>query len=815
MSLRLGNIETFPFLDPPRTTAIADGYKTLFEIGAIDDQKHLLPLGWKLSTLPVDPRIGRMILAAEENGVLNEMLIIASALEIQDPRERPQEFQSKADTAHEKFLDKQSDFLAYLKLWDFFQNVKDQTSRNGLRKSCQQNFLSFNRMKEWSDIHLQLIQYVHNAKMKIGQRQTEITKLYEPLHKSILAGNLSGIAQYSNRFEYTVAGGGKFVLWPGSGTQKYQQQRQNNNNNNKNSNNKNNKKETEESTGLPHWIIAVERLETARRYLRTVAQINVDWIEPLAKHLINRVYLEPYWDCETGYVHAFEKVSLFGIVIIPKRRINYGTINPEAARDIFIQSALIEGEIDTNLEFFVHNQKILDEARKLQDKLRHPDIVKPESARCQFYQERIPDEVYDKRSLEKFAKQSSTEHWKMTLADLCTETIDVSAFPDQLESFGIEYRYAPGEQHDGLTLIVPKKELRKLESTQLGWLVPGLIEQKITALLKSLPKDIRRQIVPIPDTVKELATKIQFGQGDLEDQICKEVTRLIGRLVVPSDFKIEQIPLELRMNIRVLDEDGETIGESRDFHVLRKEFAVPLQEQEKTPQYEQLFYTAHKREIRTQIQWLPNADKLKIYAQALPQFDLYEDLGQLIAARALQLEELPISNQEEFEYRNVSAKQQISIAVQEITKLIVPLLESFHLARLAIEQNKTNRTEIAWQDAKEHLKRLTEPDFLIRIPWRILCEFPRYFKAIPFRFEKLRNGGDVFDRQATSELQKYWEQYTERLELHKAAGITDPELTTFRWMLEEYRVSLFAQRLGTSIKISPQRLNKQFEKVRR
>jgi ATP-dependent helicase HrpA len=222
-ALKLGSIEKFPFLDPPRTSAISDGYKTLYEIGAIDEQKILTPIGWKLSKFPVDPRIGRMILAAEENGVLNEMLIIASVLEIQDPRERPPEFQHQADTAHEKFLDERSDFLSYLKLWDFYQNVKEQTSRNGLRKACLQNFLSFNRMKEWSDIHIQLMQYVRDVPMKIGQRQPDFAKLYEPLHQSILAGNLSGIAQRNNHFEYTICDGGKFVLWPGSGVQKLSQ----------------------------------------------------------------------------------------------------------------------------------------------------------------------------------------------------------------------------------------------------------------------------------------------------------------------------------------------------------------------------------------------------------------------------------------------------------------------------------------------------------------------------------------------------------------------------------------------------------------
>jgi ATP-dependent helicase HrpA len=786
MSLRLGNIEKFPFLDPPRISAITDGYKTLFEIGAIDDKKNLTPIGWKLSKLPVDPRIGRMILAAEENGVLNEMLIIASVLEIQDPRERPQEFQAKADTAHEKFLDERSDFLGYLKLWDFFQNLKEQTSRSGLRKACLQNFLSFNRMKEWSDIHIQLLQVIHDAKMKAGQRQTDVTKIYDPLHKSILAGNLSGIAQRDHRFEYTICGGGKFVLWPGSGVQKKRKT---------NREPLTNVRSSDSDNGLPHWIVAGERLETTRRYLRTVAQINADWIEPLAKHLINRVYLEPHWNPDTGYVHAYEKVSLLGIVIVPKRRINYGPIDPKAARDIFIQSALIEGDFDCQLDFFVHNQKILDEARKLQDKLRHPDIVKPESARYRFYQERLPDEIYDKRSLEKFAKHSSTKNLLMTLADLCTETADVSAFPDKVASFDIEYNYVPGELHDGLTVIVPQEKLRQLEPAHLGWLVPGLIEQKITALLKSLPKDYRRQIVPIPDTAKELVTKIDFGQGDLEDRICKEVSRLIGRLVVPADFNIEQLPPELRMNVRILGESGEPLGEGRDFLALRKEFAPMIKEAEKPPREEELFYQANKREIKTQIQYLPNADKLKVYSQPLPEFNFYDDVGLLIAARAVQCGGIPP-------------------AIQEVTKLIAPLFESFHQARLAIEQNKKlfNPSVL---DAGETLKRLTVPGFLLETPWTILKEFPRYFKAIPLRFEKLRSGGEAFDRQVTAELQGYWNQYTERWELHQAAGIVDPELDTFRWMLEEYRVSLFAQRLGTAMKVSPQRLGKQFEKVRR
>ena len=452
----------------------------------------------------------------------------------------------------------------------------------------------------------------------------DFDKLYAPLHRSILTGNLSGIAQRDNRFEYNVGGGGKFVLWPGSGLQK------------KNVSKKKEARTDTEKSGLPHWIVAAERLETSRKYLRTAAQIDASWIEPLAKHLIQRVYLEPHWNSETGYVHAFEKVSLFGIVLVPKRRINFGPIDPKISRDIFIQSALVEGELNTQLDFFVHNQSVLDEARKMQDKIRQHDMIKPESIRYQFYQERIPDEVFDKRSLEKYAKNHSTQDWFMTLADLCEKHADVSAFPDKLQTFDIEYRYAPGETNDGLTLVVPQDNIQHLEPARVGWLVPGLIAQKISALLKSLPKEIRRQIVPIPDTVKEMMSKIRFGEGDLEGQVCKEVTRLVGRIIVPTDFNTAQLPPELRMSIRVLDSGGKVLGESKDFLSLRKELAPEETVVTKQRRAEKEFYETHKREITTHIRYLPNVDKLRLYAKTFPNFDFDEEVGMLIAARALE-----------------------------------------------------------------------------------------------------------------------------------------------------------------------------------
>ena len=619
-------------------------------------------------------------------------------------------------------------------------------------------------------------------------QKRDFDKLYAPLHRSILTGNLSGIAQRDNRFEYNVGGGGKFVLWPGCGLQK------------KNISRPKEVRTDTKKSGLPHWIVASERLETSRKYLRTAAQIDVNWIEPLAQHLIQRIYLEPHWDGETGYVHAFEKVSLFGIILVPKRRINYGAIDPKTSRDIFIQSALVEGDLDTDLDFFVHNQSLLNEAVKMQDKVRQPDMIKPESARYQFYQERIPDEVFDKRSLEKYAKAQPTEHWFMTFDDLCTVSADVSAFPDKLQTFDIKYRYAPGETDDGLTLLVPQEDIRQLEPARLGWLVPGLIAQKITALLKSLPKEIRRQIVPIPDTVKEMMGKIQFGEGDLYGQVCKEVTRLVGRIVVPTDFNTEQLPPELRMSIRVLDSEGTILGESKDFLTLRKELAPVETAAVELRKPVREFYAAHKREIKMQIQYLPGADKLKLYARTLPGFDFQEEVGLLIAARVRETAAV------------LPETSKIIVATQDVTKVIIPLLETYHQAKLTIERNKPHTA--AWE-AEEHLQCLTLPDFLTTTNWNYLREYPRYFRAVPMRFEKLHSGGEVADRQGAEELKKYWQRYLERRELHELAGIVDSELEVFRWMIEDYRVSLFAQRLGTSIKVSPQRLDKQFEKVRR
>ncbi|MCL2116833.1 MAG: ATP-dependent RNA helicase HrpA [Planctomycetaceae bacterium] len=892
-SLQLGAVEKFPFIDPPRSAAITDGYKTLFEIGAIDNEKNLTSIGRQLAQLPVDPRIGRMILAANENGALREMLIIAAALEIQDPRERPHELQEKADAAHQKFLDPQSDFLAYLKMWEFYHNLKDKISQNQLRKARAQNFLSYNRMREWSDIHLQLKRLlgetsgfrlqneVSNDKPEVRSPKSEA--LYDNLHCAILTGMLSGIAQRDQKYEYNVTGGGKFFLWPGSGVAK----RVASGEGLVASDCQNVTGRSPLATRHLNWIVATERVETTRKYLRTVARIETDWVEPLAGHLINKSYNEPHWSPETGYVNAYEKVSLFGLTLVPRRRVNYGTVNPQEAREIFINCALVDGELDTKVEFFRHNQAIREEAIALQAKLRRHDFLLGTRAIYDFYQSRIPDTVYDRPTLERWHKtldNNGRRNLLMTLGDVAREEIDeatAAQFPDALATLHgtearIEYTFKPGEADDGLTVIVPIESLREVEPSRLGWLVPGLLEQKVEAMLRALPKTLRRPLVPIPDTTKAIVSQLRFGEGSIEETVARHVSRLAGERVTIADFAGERLPSELVMNIRVVGSDGKPIAEGRQLETLRKELGVqaaasvaaiddPTWSRDKVTTWDfgdfpetlevrrgnmaitayptlvdhrdsislrladspdksrrqsrhgllRLFQLANRKELNTQAQWLPGFDKLKVYAQGLPEFELKRDIADLLAARALELDTQSLPRSEgAYNARVQQGKTRIGLAVQDVTRVMTPLLENFQAVRLLVEQHKNSRYQTTLTDVKAQVNRLFPPGFLTETNWQWLKEYPRYLKAITQRFDKLKSGGERHDSESTAILNEWWLRYEDRLALHETMGIMDPELETLRWMLEEYRVSLFAQKLGTSVKVSETRLEKQFEKTR-
>ncbi len=506
-NLGLGDPEAFPFIDPPDRRYISDGFRLLQELGAIDEKRALTALGKNLSHLPLDPKIGRMILAAEENNSLAEVLIIASALSVQDPRERPTDRQQQADEKHAALRDEKSDFVSLLTLWQRSREQQKQLSKNQWRKYCRQNFLSFMRMKDWVETHQQLRVQVKNMGLRINVNAAN----YEQIHCALLSGLLSQVGTRDEPEEkpqqqkkntgqaapgkrkkisrYLGARNTEFFLFPGSGLAKKS----------------------------PRWVMSAELVQTSRLFARQNASVEPEWIESAAHHLLKREYSEPYWDKRRGRVSAFETVRLYGLVLHARRRINFSTIDPQQARRIFIREALVHGEYHTQATFFAHNQKILAKAKELEDQFRSSGIVVDDEQLFQFFDEKIPETICSHASFEKWRKKAEREN--QNLLRLSKEDVLVASthnnkcdYPAELEVGGItlplSYCFNPGGNDDGVTVTVPLGALNQLNEAVFEWLVPGLLAEKITALLKSLPKTIRKQLVPVPDTAETIGKEL-------------------------------------------------------------------------------------------------------------------------------------------------------------------------------------------------------------------------------------------------------------------------------------------------------------------
>ena len=852
-ALKLGNVESFPFLEPPKSYAVRDGYNTLFELGAMDDRRQLTELGRRLGRIPVDPRIGRMILAAGEENCLSEVLIIASALEVRDPRDRPLEKQQQADQRHAQFAHQESDFLGYLNMWDFFHQLKDKLSRSQLRKACRQNFLSYNRMREWLDVHRQLLQLVAEAGLKRTARRDE----YASIHRAILTGLLSNLAFRTEAYEYTVAGGGKAHLWPGSSL----------------------------FSKKPTWVIAAELVETSRRYLRTCARIDPGWIEPIAEHLVKRTYSEPHWQRSTSSAAAYEKVSLFGLTVVPRRRVQYGPINPKHARELLIQHGLVEGDLDTEADFLIHNQELLEEMEQLQAKLRRHDLLLGEWSQYEFYDRLLPDDVWDGPRLAKWRQKVQRENPRllyMSASDLISEPTDGSIpaeFPDAIplgeNELPLDYRFEPGAEQDGVTVTVPLETLNQLDRGQLGWLVPGLLERKVVALIKSLPKPIRRRLVPAPDTARKVVGELRFGDGNLLAALAAVLGRIAGEQVPVEAFDEDKLPDDLKMCVRVVNAEGETLAEGRELDTIRRQLAAEasasfsalddtqwrrdgilswdfgeLPEQidvasgsvslkafpmlvdeadsvslrlADSPEraarqtrcaLRRLFILSRKRELESQVSWLPDLQQMLLYAASIENCNLQRQLVQLIAERAFMADGPLPQTEDQFHQQAKEGRRRIAPAVQEVANLVGPLFEAYHKARLAAERITASTCQYVATDARSQLDQLTGPDFLTNTPWEWLRHYRRYFRAIELRLDKLSGGSLSRDRKNWELLEIHLDAYRQKASQHEQMSVYDPELVRFRWMLEEYRVSLFAQELGTSIPVSAKRLDRQWEQVR-
>ncbi len=953
-SLNLGAIEDFPFLEPPKPTAIRDGYKTLFELEAVNERNELTELGRKLARLPVDPRIARLIVAGHDEGCLNDILIIAAALEAQDPRDRPLDKQQAADEKHKPFQHPDSDFLSLLKLWDFFHHLKDTLSNSQVRKACLQNFLNFNRLREWADVHRQLVELANENGLKSGPRRWEDEAPAEPvrdatprpnrgsvgaspsrnegataIHRALLTGFLASIAnRESESIEYTAAGGMKGVVWPGSGT----------------------------FGSKPKWIVAAELIETSKRYLRTVARIDPAWIETLAEHLVMRTHSEPHWDRSAGSAMAFERVSLFGLTIVPRRKVRLGRIDAVTSRRLLIQHGLVERDFDCTAPFFVHNSKLIDELEVLRVKSRRADFLKGEDALLEFYEQRIPQDVVDGPSLLKWCKApipsplpseeggrrpgEGSEQPKHSQSDsairnlsarstsntvriphpsplpkgegTCERTLFLSRedllnperatatsedFPETLRlkhiQVPLEYKLEPGEADDGITITVPQEGLNQLDSQRLGWLVPGLLEEKVVALIKSLPKELRRLFVPVPETAKSVLKQIKFSEGDVTAAVAAVLSKLSGQRIDSSEMREDDLPPHLRISVKVLGANGKTLGVSRDLDQLRGQLgakasasfsaidhsqwnrdgltdwdfdvlpptvdlehgglklkgypslvdrgdsvALRLADSAERAAFDthlglrRLFVIAAAKELKKQVQHLPELGKWTLLTAMLPDKSrLPQQLVELIAERAFfgSRTDNPIrpeaanvgtdrivrpTTKSQFQDRIRAAKLAIPFAVQEVIELLGPLLAAYTEARRAIAGCRLPFAQTAVADCRDQLARLTESGFLTTTQWEWLQQFPRYFQGIALRLKKLIATGQARDQRAMTDIESRSRKLLERLDTAKQAGRHEPELATCRWMLEELRVSLFAQELRTAIPISPQRWDKQWELLR-
>ncbi|MEQ9453522.1 MAG: ATP-dependent RNA helicase HrpA [Phycisphaeraceae bacterium] len=854
MGLGLGTLERLPLLEQPRPTRINDGRKTLYELGAIDNNGKLSRIGQQLARMPVDPRVGRMVLAADRENALSEVLIIAAALEVGDPRDRPAEQTTQADAAHDRFADERSDFMAYLELWDFYHDLKDKLSRNQLRKACAQNFLSPTRMHEWTEIHRQLREVALAGGLKPQPRKDD----FDAIHRSLLTGLLSGLAYLKDEREYIGAGNQKLVLWPGSGLAKRK----------------------------PKWIVAAELVETTRRFARTVAQVDPNWIEPLAEHLIKRSYREPLWDRAAGSVMADERVSLFGLPVIPKRRVRYGRIDPQASRKIFIHQALVAGDVDLIDKAFQANRELVGQIEVLEAKARKRGLLAESHAIYDYYDKTLPAGVFDVVTLRQWLKQERQRNpnaMRMSRKDALKEDADwvtPEAFPDTIR-FGrldlpLVYRLEPGDQRDGVTVEVPRETVGQLDAHRINWLVPGLLPEKIESLIRLLPKEARRRLVPAPEIARKAASLLTFGHGGFREALARTLTDLAQAPVEANWINTTRVEPHLRMAIEVFDAQGKSLMVSRDLSEVRRRFGLDL-DSEVIPD-DQASPWPRVGITRWDFDDLPESIEVKRGGLTLRAFPVLRDERQTVSLRlmqdpdqahaemmrglirliSLQIESglrhrlrhdlrmdklrldfatlgdsrtlesqlidriieraylddgIPIRRRSAYESRLDRGWNRLEPVTDDILTRTQAILTHWQKACLAADRVQ-RREPSAAADLNGQIGYLIQPAFLIRTPWPWLAQFPRYLRAAELRVEKIERGEAGRDRQQMKRLAFWWNRYAKRATEHRAASLHDDQLDHLRWMLEEYRVSLFAQELGTAVAISDRKLEDQWARVK-
>jgi ATP-dependent helicase HrpA len=852
-ALGLGRPEEFPFVDPPDSRQINDGFRLLFELGAVDEPRRITDLGRQLAKLPVDPRLGRMLLAAQKEGCLREALIVVAALAIQDPRERPLEKQQAADEKHRRFRDEHSDFLALLKLWEYYHEQARQLSRNQLRNLCQADFLSFVRMREWHDLHQELLGRV----TEMGMRLNEEAAPCDSLHRALLTGLLGHLGLKQEENVYLGARGRNFYLFPGSGLFKKR----------------------------PRWVVAAELVETSRLYARTVARIEPEWVEGLAGPLLKRSYAEPHWEKRSARVTAIERVTLYGLPIVVNRRVDYGPLDPALARAIFIRQALVEGDFHSKAPFFEHNRQLLAELEELEVRARR-DLTADEEALYRFYDERIPEGIYSGPAFETWRKQVERDHPRLLFLDRAALLAEAGPaaegeqFPDHLDLDGLQlpltYRFTPGADDDGVTVTVPLAAVNQVDPKRLDWLVPGLRPERMAALLKSLPKALRRHFVPVPNYVQALLAGLEPGGQSLTEAMTERLQRMTGVSIPDEAWNFEAVPPHLRMRFQVVNADGNVLAVGRDWAALQAQlrgearagFAAlptPEFERERVRDWdfgalpEAVSFVRNGIQLRGYPALLAQADgtlalrlldspagaeaatraglrrligwrlgpTFKALARDLPQFQqmtlhsiglgtqerLREDVLDAILDRAFLADGPLPRDRAAFDALLERGRTRLPAATREVCETADAILAAYHEVRRALLDESPVWAE-ALADIREQLTKLVYPGFLSQTPAEWLPHLPRYLRAITLRLQKLRQAPDK-DRQRRGDIIRLWEPCRRQWEWNAQRERHDPELVRFRWLLEELRVSQFAQELKTIAPVSVKRLEEHWSRVRR
>jgi ATP-dependent helicase HrpA len=852
-ALRLGDVTEFPFIEAPSSRLIADGYLLLQELGAVDARRQITETGLQLAKLPLDPRVGRMILAAKREHCLREILIIASVLSIQDPRERPMDKREAADNAHAKFAGEGSDFMSYLKLWDFFDSaLKTKKSNKDLLNQCHSNFLSFLRLKEWRELHGQLLDIVSEMEFKLNEKEAN----FEQIHKALLAGLLGNIGFKDGESEsYAGARGIRFFVAPGSTLKKLR----------------------------PKWVIAAELVDTSKLYARCVAKIEPDWIEPLARGLTESHYSDPRWDRKMGMVNAWERVSLYGLTIIPKRRVHYGPIDPKESREIFIREALANGEFDTRAAFFTANERLIAEVEELEHKARRQDVLVDEHQLFTFYDSKIPADIYNAASFEKWREEAEKTNPKLlylTRDDLMrhgADAITAVQFPEKIMLDGVEvtlkYRFEPGHVLDGVTATIPLALLNQLNPVQTEWLVPGMLREKLTYLIKALPKTFRRVCVPVPEFVTGFLEKNKVGEGAIKPTLAAYIQHETTLKISAEDWT-DEIPAHLLMNFSVIDDAGRELAMGRDWNALKKQLgsAAQLTFRNASPDIEKtglkqwdfgdlpqtlsferdglkvtgypaleddidtvsvkLFDTereaeqSHRKGV-CRLMRFELKEQMKQLEKSLPNFnqyalvlrnvmspdDLRDDMITAIADRAfIGEDDLPRTNADFMKLKQ-RARTRLPAVTEAVARQAQAIATEYQLltqkqGQMAATVNRLKR------DLEQQISLLVYKGCFSQTPWEYLQNIPRYLKALRLRIEKHPANPERDGKNAGS-VGLIWQKWQDKINALNQAHLDIPQqLLDFRWLIEELRVSLFAQELKTPFPVSIKRLEKIWQDMR-